>query len=97
MEKDHPTLGWYYNLYMDPKERVPTTMTWANAAVPEPSAGCSRRLDWLWSGDDRDEVELHERWNGASRTTVVWCSLRHSGCPVTEPDFERGWRISFGA
>jgi hypothetical protein len=38
MEKDHPTLGWYYNLYMDPKERVPTTMTWANAAVPEPSA-----------------------------------------------------------
>ena len=50
-----------------------------------------------WSGVDRDAVKLSERWNGTSRTSVVWCSLRHVGCPVIDPDFERGWRISFGA
>ena len=34
-ETTDPTLGWDYNLYMDPKERVPTTRTWAIAPLVE--------------------------------------------------------------
>ncbi|RKX36593.1 MAG: arylsulfatase [Verrucomicrobia bacterium] len=34
-ETTDPTLGWYYNLYMDPKERIPTTRTWAIAPLVE--------------------------------------------------------------
>ena len=30
-----PTLGWYYNLYSDPKERFPITRTWAIAPTAE--------------------------------------------------------------
>jgi arylsulfatase A-like enzyme len=34
-ETTDPTLGWYYNLYMDPKERIPTTRTWSIAPLVE--------------------------------------------------------------
>ena len=34
-ETTDPTLGWYYNLYMDPKERIPTVRTWAIAPLVE--------------------------------------------------------------
>ncbi|MEH6649395.1 MAG: sulfatase-like hydrolase/transferase [Motiliproteus sp.] len=34
-ETTDPTLGWYFNLYMDPKERLPTTRTWAIAPLVE--------------------------------------------------------------
>jgi len=34
-ETTDPTLGWYFNLYMDPKERIPTTRTWAIAPLVE--------------------------------------------------------------
>jgi arylsulfatase len=34
-EVTDPTLGWYFNLYMDPKERIPTTRTWVIAPLVE--------------------------------------------------------------
>lgn len=34
-ETTDPTLGWYFNLYMDPKERIPTVRTWAIAPMVE--------------------------------------------------------------
>ncbi len=34
-ETSDPTLGWYYNLYSDPKERAPITRTWAIAPLAE--------------------------------------------------------------
>ena len=30
-----PTLGWYFNLYSDPKERFPITRTWNIATLAE--------------------------------------------------------------
>lgn len=34
-ETSDPTLGWFYNLYADPKERAPITRTWAIAPLAE--------------------------------------------------------------
>lgn len=36
-ETTDPTLGWYFNLYRDPKERIPYTPTWAIAPLVEAS------------------------------------------------------------
>lgn len=34
-ETSDPTMGWYFNLYSDPKERMPITRTWAIAPMAE--------------------------------------------------------------
>jgi len=34
-EVTDPTLGWFFNLYQDPKERIPTAKTWAVAPTIE--------------------------------------------------------------
>jgi len=33
-ETTDSSMGWYFNLFSDPKERMPTTLTWAIAPLP---------------------------------------------------------------
>ncbi|MBL9149842.1 MAG: sulfatase-like hydrolase/transferase [Phycisphaerae bacterium] len=35
LEVTDPTLGWFFNLYQDPKERIPTAKTWVVAPTVE--------------------------------------------------------------
>ena len=35
LEVTDPTLGWFFNLYQDPKERIPTAKTWSVAPTVE--------------------------------------------------------------
>ena len=35
LEVTDPTLGWFFNLYQDPKERIPTAKTWGVAPTIE--------------------------------------------------------------